>query len=90
MMGLIWLFAGNSMLEREGVNRKGPGSCSARGGDSLDYGIRWLEWLTQAPVVSAAGVFLCALWQGVAPVTGRADSLFRNRSARDRGEPSDY
>jgi hypothetical protein len=39
-------------------------------------------------VVLAAGILLCALWQGVAPVMVTADSLVRGGSERDRGEPS--
>ena len=31
-------------------NRRGAGSRSARGGVTLDYGIWWSEWLTEAPV----------------------------------------
>ena len=56
----------------------------------LDYGIRWSEWLTETPVVRAAGLFLYALAQRFATVMVRSDSLVWNGSDRYRGEPSDF
>jgi hypothetical protein len=56
-------------IGRATVNRGCASSRSARGGGSLDHGIPWAEWLTQTPVVCAAEVFLCALWQRFATVT---------------------
>ena len=77
-------------IGRATVDRRCASSRSAREGGSLDYGIRWSEWLTEAPVVRAAGVFLCALWRTFATVPVGADSLFRSGSDRYGGEPPGF
>jgi hypothetical protein len=56
------------------VHHKGPGSCSVRGGGSCSHEPAWRVWLTQVPVVSAAGVVAYPyLAQSVVTVAGMGE-----------------